>query len=187
MRGPLLIAGGGLLIGLAVGAVILFGLPAQPGPSSAQAVSGTPQALGPAPVTGAAAPEFSLKNLKGEDVSLAAAQGHPLLLNFWATWCGPCRVEMPAIQARYQTHQDKGLLVYAIDIDEPQSAVDDFAKAFGLTFEVLLDPGGQVNNAYKVLGYPTSYFVDSQGVIQVIHIGQMTEAQLDDHLTRILP
>ena len=186
-RVPLLIAGGGLLIGLAMGAVILFGLPADLGQPRAPSGAGTPQVLGAAPVTGAPAPEFSLESLAGEQVSLADAQGQPLLINFWATWCGPCRVEMPAIQSRYEMHKDQGLRVYAIDFDEPRAPVEDFAKAFGLTFDVLLDPGGQVNNTYKIVGYPTSFFVARDGVIQVMHVGMMTEGQLDEYLAKILP
>lgn len=187
VRTPLLIAGGGLLIGLAMGAAILFGLPAELNRPPVQSGGGTPQVLGAAPVTGAPAPEFSLESLAGEQVSLADARGHPVLINFWATWCGPCRVEMPAIQSRYEMHKDQGLRVYAIDFDEPRELVEDFAKAFGLTFDVLLDPGGQVNNTYKIIGYPTSFFVAADGVIQIVHVGAMTEGQLDEYLVKILP
>lgn len=187
-RAPLLIVAGGLLIGLAVGLIVLFGLPAT-GRTSAGAASGpgTPQVIAPAPVVGAPAPEFQLQDLAGKAVSLADAKGHPLLINFWATWCGPCRVEMPAIEARYQANQAKGLMVYAVDADEPKPDVADFAKVFKLSFTVLLDPGAKIQDLYQIRGYPTSFFVDSKGIIKVVHIGAMTEGQLDDNLAKIMP
>lgn len=186
-RAPLLIAGGGLLIGLAVGLVVLFGLPASARSPAIAGGPGTPQVIAAAPVVGAPAPDFRLKDLAGETRSVAEARGHPLLINFWATWCGPCRIEMPAIEARYQANKAKGLLVYAVDFDEPQADVADFVKAFNLSFTVLLDPGAKVNDLYQIRGYPTSFFVGGDGVIKVVHIGAMTEGQLDDNLARILP
>jgi peroxiredoxin len=188
MRTPLLIAAGGLLLGVVMGALILVGLPFPSNtPAAGTSAAGTPQALGPAPVSGAPAPDFGLQDLAGNTVKLADAKGHPALINFWATWCLPCRDEMPAIEARYQAHKDKGLLVYAVDFDEPAQDVQDFAKAFNLSFHVLLDPGGKVNDQYRILAYPTSFFVDSDGVIQVVHIGSMTPSAMDDYLTKILP
>jgi peroxiredoxin len=184
---PLLIAAGGLLLGLALGAVIFFGLPSSATEPPGLASGAGAQVLGEAPVTGGAAPDFTLTDIAGAPVSLADAAGSPVLINFWATWCGPCRIEMPAIQARYEMHKDAGLRVFAVDFDEGQAEVEDFAKAFGLTFDVLLDPGGEVNNMYRVLGYPSSYFVDAEGIIRVVHVGMMTESQLDDNLAQILP
>ena len=186
-RAPLLIAGGGLLIGLAVGLVVLFGLPPpDERPLVTPGAPGTSEVIAAAPVVGAPAPAFDLQDIAGNEVSLASARGHPLLINFWATWCGPCRIEMPAIELRYQANREKGLLVYAIDYDEPQGLVDDFAKAFNLSFNVLLDPGGKVNDLYRIVGYPTSYLVGADGVIKVIHVGAMSEAQLDDALAKVL-
>jgi len=187
-RTPLLIAGGGLVIGLVIGALILLGPPLPLAQRTGGAgAGGTPQTLGAAPVSGAPAPDFSLQDTKGNTVSLADGKGHPVLINFWATWCLPCRAEMPAIEQRFQAHKDAGLLVYAVDFDEPQDMVEDFTKAFGLSFHVLLDPGATVNDLYKVVGYPSSFFVDRDGVIRVVHIGAMTEGQLDDYLSKILP
>ncbi|MBI3761233.1 MAG: redoxin domain-containing protein [Chloroflexi bacterium] len=187
-RTPLLIVGGGLLIGLAVGLIVLFGLPPARGAQGAVIGDpGTPQVIAPAPVVGAPAPDFHLQDTAGNYHTIADAKGHPLLINFWATWCGPCRVEMPAIEARYQSNQAKGLMVYAVDADEPKPDVEDFARTFKLSFTVLLDPGAKVQDLYQIRGYPTSFFVDGKGVIKVVHIGAMTERQLDDNLAKILP
>ena len=112
-------------------------------------------------------------------------RGHPVLINLWATWCGPCRLEMPAIQERFELYEEDGLVVLAVDFDEPAKVVEDFRNELGLTFQILLDPGANVQKLYRNRNYPTSFFVDESGVIQVHHIGVMTEGQLDDNLAEI--
>ena len=107
------------------------------------------------------------------------------MLNFWATWCSPCREEMPALEARFQRYRDQGLVVLAIDFDEPLEEVRAFRDEFGLTFPVLMDPGAIIQQLYRVRGYPTSYFVDRSGTIQVQHIGVMSEDQLDEYLVQM--
>ena len=138
-----------------------------------------------APVEDSIAPDFSLINTQGERVKLSDFRGKPVLINFWATWCGPCLIEMPSIQDRFEKHQKEGLVVFAIDFDEPKEDVAFFGEELGLTFDLLLDPGGEIQNLYRILGYPTSFFVDPDGVIKVLHIGVMTEGQLDDYLSQI--
>ena len=138
-----------------------------------------------APFVGAIPPEFSLFNLNGEEVSLSNFSGLPVVINFWATWCAPCRVEMPAIQSRYEKFKDHGLVVLAVDFDEPSDIVSDFRDEFGLTFEILLDPGAEVQQLYRNRAYPTTFFIDPNGVIQVQHFGPMTEDQMDDNLAKI--
>src|SRR3990172_9228091 len=100
-RSTLLILGGGLLIGLAIGLVVFVGLPSAQS-AGAAAGGGTPA---PAPIVGSPGPDFSLQNIAGQTVTLSALKGQPVLINFWATWCGPCRIEMPAIEAAYQQHK----------------------------------------------------------------------------------
>ncbi len=169
------------------GLIYLISLPgrAEQTPEVAAGSDSQADRLETAPVRGALAPEFSLKNLDGEQVTLSELRGHPILINFWATWCAPCRIEMPAMQDRFERYKDQGFVVLAVDFDEPPSAVEAFRDELGLTFDLLLDPGAEVQELYRNRSYPTSFFVDAAGVIQVHHIGVMTEGQLDEHLGAI--
>lgn len=133
------------------------------------------------PAVGERAPEISLRTLDGIEISLADFREQVLLINFWATWCGPCKIEMPAIQARADRYPEH-LAVLAIDADESEGQVRDFVDEMGLTFLVAIDRGGVVQRDYLVRGLPTTYFVDGDGIIRVHHIGLMSDAQLDDYL-----
>jgi peroxiredoxin len=178
-----------ILIG-AVGIAALAGiayvatLPAAPSLST-PADSGGLAALEVAPRQGALAPDFSLFNLEGEQITLSELRGHPVMINLWATWCAPCRIEMPHIQDRFERYAGEGFLVLAVDFDEPADIVADFRDELSLTFDVLLDPGAEVQELYRNRNYPSTFFVDENGVIQVQHIGLMTEDQLDENLAAI--
>lgn len=128
------------------------------------------------------APDFALEDLDGELVGLSDHQGEVVLINFWATWCGPCRVEMRAFQTKFEAHQADGFTVLAVNFDEPESDVREFGEELGVTFSLLMDPGAEVQRLYQVIGYPSSVIVDEEGIIQVIHIGLMTEGQLEAYL-----
>lgn len=172
------------LFAAGVSIIIFFGFPRQSKDQQPHDPEKT-TTLTIAPIEDSSAPDFSLINIQGELVKLSDFRGQPVLINFWATWCGPCRIEMPTIQDRFERHRDEGFVVLAVDFDEPQEDVATFGEELGLTFNLLLDPGGKIQNLYRVLGYPTSYFVDSNGIIKVQHIGLMTEGQLDDYLSQI--
>jgi peroxiredoxin len=137
------------------------------------------------PIQGALAPDFTLRNTQGESVSLNDFRGQPVVLNFWATWCGPCRIEMPTLESRFERFGEQGLVILAVNFDEPKERVRTYGEEFGLTFPLLLDPGAVVQRLYLNRSYPTSFFVDPDGVIQVQQIGVMTEGQLDQHLEQI--
>lgn len=147
------------------------------------ACNSTPQ-LEVAPVVGALAPDFELQDIDGELVSLSDHQGQPVLINFWATWCPPCLLEMPTIQNRYEMHHPE-LVVLAVDYAETVEEVSAYVESVGLTFNPLLDSRGEVAQLFQVRGNPTSFFIDSDGVIQVVHIGMMTEDQIDTYLEKI--
>lgn len=132
----------------------------------------------------APAPDFELAALNGESIRLEELRGQPVLINFWATWCAPCQLEMPAFQDRYEQHAG-ALRVLAVNFDEPRADVQAFADDLGLTFDVLPDPGGEVQRLYQVRGYPTTVLVDADGVVRVLHIGLMTENQLDQYLSEL--
>jgi peroxiredoxin len=139
----------------------------------------------PAPEVGAPAPDFTLRTTKGEEIQLSSLKGSPILINFWATWCGPCRIEMPAIQDRFEHYSEQNLTVLAVNFDEPLEDVRRFGEEFELTFDLLLDPGGEIQRLYLVRGYPTSFFVDREGIIRAHQIGVMTDGQLDTYLLDI--
>lgn len=184
-RATLLILGGGLLIGLAIGAIVFIGLPTvgANGSAATGVGGGTPA---PAPIVGSPAPDFSLANLKGQSITLSELKGKPVLINFWATWCGPCRVEMPAIQTAFEAHKGEGFTVLAVDADEPLADVEKFFSDLNLTFEALLDPDLVVNDQYRIMAYPSSFFVGRDGAIAAFQIGSMTDSQLADNLAKIL-
>jgi len=138
-----------------------------------------------APIIGAQAPDFALLDLEGELVRLTDLRGQPILINFWATWCGPCRLEMPIMQQRFVEFGDQGLIILAVNFDEPKAIVQAFNSEIGLTFPILLDPGADVQRSYRMRGYPASFFVDQEGIIQAHHIGLMTQDQLDANLAMI--
>lgn len=138
---------------------------------------------------GFAAPDFTLKTLDGGEVSLSEFRGRPAFINFWASWCGPCRAEMPDIVAAYAEHKDGGLQVLAIDltVEDTLADVQAFVDEFDMTFPVLLDEDGSVSQAYSVFGLPTSVFVDAAGVIRAVNAGPLTGDAIRQHLAKILP
>ncbi len=129
------------------------------------------------PVTaGAQAPDFTYPDLTGQTLSLEEHRGKVVLVNVWATWCGPCRVEMPSMQRLYEEMAADGFEILAVSIDarpgerdatgNPGGDVRSFAEEFGLTFPILLDPAGTVQRTYQTTGVPESFLVDGDGVIR---------------------
>ncbi len=158
--------------------------PAQARPKSS---AGVTTSIGGTPNVGDPAPDFTLKNLQGEEVRLSDYRGRPVLINFWATWCPPCRFEMPAIQKMYDTYKDEGFEVLAVDVEESITTVKRYIAQGGYTFPVLLDYKGEVaNGPYRIRAFPTSYFVGRDGKIAVAHRGMMTEQILQQYMDRVL-
>ena len=141
------------------------------------------------PQEGETAPDFELSTLDGRQVRLSALRGSPVLINFWATWCGPCKQEMPLIVEQYNWNKGRGLRVLAIDtlandnIDDMQA----FAKKFNMNFDVLVDKTDAVAGGWQVMGLPTTFFVKPDGTIAKVHVGQMTADQLKEDMKLILP
>jgi len=111
------------------------------------------------------APDFKLKNLEGQDISLSDFKGKVVFLNFWATWCIPCRKEMPSMEKLYQEFKDAGLVVLAINHRENLEKIKPFVEEMKLSFPILLDSEGKTSADYTVRGLPTSYFVNQEGVL----------------------
>ena len=146
-------------------------------------------ALGPVDATaraatGAPAPDFVLEEAgSGRLVRLSDFRGKTVVLNFWATWCVPCREEMPALQQTSAEHAAAGdVVVVGVDYRETDAQVLDFARSLGLTFPLLIDREGTVREAYGVTGLPSTFFVDPAGVVRAQNIGPVTGNLLPDGL-----
>ena len=162
-----------VLLGLAVGLAILYGF------GSASGKSG-----GVAPEVGAQAPDFELEQLSGGALRLSDLRGKPVLVNFWASWCAPCILEMPNIQKYYQRYPE-AFEVVAVNADEPRSDIEKFVKDIGVTFPIVMDPGLKIQSLYRLRGLPTSFLVDADGIVRVVHIGMLEESQLEQYLSRV--
>jgi peroxiredoxin len=135
---------------------------------------------------GSPAPSFELADLTGQPVTLADFKGQPVILNFWATWCPPCRAEFPELQATAEAYSDR-LTIIGINHtsgDNPD-LVPDFVTEYGITFPILLDELGLVVKIYGVVGLPTTVFIDRQGVINEIITGPVDKAFIDQKLTEL--
>jgi len=136
------------------------------------------------------APDFTLKTMDGEEHKLSDDHGKPVLINFWTTWCPPCKSEMPDIQAAYEKYQDKGFTVLSVNFtaEDKIKDVSDFIAKYRLTFPVLLDNSGDVTaELYGVVGLPVSFFIDHKGVIRHIEVGGLRPEVIDQYIQEILP
>jgi DsbE subfamily thiol:disulfide oxidoreductase len=125
---------------------------------------------------GEKAPDFTLSTLKGDRVHLRERKGQKVIINFWATWCPPCKEEIPVLQTFYD--QNKGSVeLLAVNID-PESNVSHFAQKYGISYPILLDKDGKVNEKYKVAAIPTTYVIDENGMIIYKHIGNLQLQQI---------
>jgi peroxiredoxin len=128
---------------------------------------------------GQPAPDFSLPALNGETIRLNDLKGQVVLVNLWATWCPPCKAEMPVIDTFYQAQQEAGFTALMVNVQEDGAAVQAFIKANGFGFPVLLDSRGELMNLYGVRGLPTTFIIDRNGLVRHIQTGAITEAELE--------
>ena len=133
------------------------------------------------------APAFTVTRINGEAVSLSDLRGEVVLLNFWGTWCGPCRREMPEFQNVYEEYQDAGFTILALAVRDNEAAVRDFRDEFGLTFPLALDEGNQVNDDYGIRQQPSTLIIDQDGVIVYKNFGIVLESQITDVISPLLP
>lgn len=132
------------------------------------------------------APDFSLESLEGVTVSLKELKGNPIFLNFWASWCNPCREEMPDVEKIYRIYGKKGLKVLAVNSKEESAAVQKFLEGAGISLPVLLDKNGEVGRLYKVFGLPASYFIHKDGRVASSILGKMDYQDMDIQVNEIL-
>ncbi len=182
---PLIASALAIVIGLLLiaGPAFLSSLPAVPKPALQSGMqSGMPK-------EGEAIPDFELPTLDGRKVRLSALRGSPVLINFWATWCGPCKQEMPLLVEQYNWNKGKGLRVLAIDTlaNDNRDDMRAFVRQFNVNFDVLVDETDAIAGGWEVMGLPTTFFIRPDGVVAKVHVGQLTADQLKEYVTMILP
>jgi peroxiredoxin len=133
---------------------------------------------------GEKAPDFELLNLEGEKVKLSDFQGKKIMLNFWATWCPPCKEEMPVMEKYFKQASSEKVVILAVNID-PQYNVKKFVTEMGVSFPVLLDEKDEVNSTYQILTIPTTYFIDEKGIIRAKYLSAMTYEMMEQHLNEM--
>ncbi len=173
--------GGGKLAKLALAALLLSFA------ASLTACTGSESAPPEGVSEGKRARDFTLANLAGMDVSLSDFQGQVVLVNFWATWCEPCRDEIPGFEQVYRTYKDDGFVVLGVNLQESRDQVEPFVDSMDVTYPILLDQGGDVTSEYRTLGLPMSILVTPEGVIHTRHVGFLSDRFLEKYLQELLP
>jgi thiol-disulfide isomerase/thioredoxin len=175
---PLILVGIGLLV-ISVG----FMVASRPDPTAAD----PQQAVKPVPAAVEyPAPDLLLSDLSGGPVSLAALRGQVVLVNNWATWCPPCRAEMPVLQAYAQAHSHEDFVLVGINAGDPGDQVADFVREYRLTFPVWLDPSSQALRAFQNNALPSSYVIDKTGTVRLVWMGAVTLEALEAYITPLL-
>jgi len=143
------------------------------------AVSRVPSAVGaplsssPSPREGFLAPDFTLDTLDGGKVTLSDLRGKIVVVNFWATWCLPCREETPALEKAYEQYKDSGMVILGLNLTNQDvvSEVESFVQEFELSYPILLDRDGSVGYLYQIKGLPTTFFINREGIIRTVLVG----------------
>ena len=174
-----------IIVGIAiVGIVWYFDSPSSAG--SSQSITLTAAASGPAPKVGREAPDFTVQTLDGETHALSEFRGQPVWINFWASWCPPCRAENPDIQAVYEANQAEGLVVLGVAIGEDDGTVRGYVERTGLTFDIGLDRGTDIAAKYRIVGIPTHFFIDRDGILREWRIGSMSRKVMEKKVAEIM-
>lgn len=179
----LALAGFVVLLGVLLG-VAIAALPGR--------VADPTEGLTEEPHIGYLAPDFALVDVRtNQTVTLSLLRGKPVWINFWATWCPPCREEMPEMQQYYEQHKDKGLVILGVDVQEKREDVVKFINEGNFTWPFMIDTDGKLTDRYLIIGMPSHFFVDKNGVIQAIHVGGLRtmsgmKAPIDEYLDKIL-
>jgi len=171
-----------LLVGaIIVMAIVLQGCDGGDDSKTATSTAGEPGYV----TTGTVAPDFTLTSLEGETVSLSDYTGRPVLINFWASWCPPCREEFPELASAREAHADSGFEILGVTSNDSEDGARRFVADAKAEWPMLPDTGGATWAAYGGVGLPTSFFIDAEGIVQRVHIGPLNEEQLADQLSAI--
>ena len=137
------------------------------------AAIGSPVSSSPSPREGFYAPDFMLETLTGDKVQLSGLRGKIVVVNFWTTWCPPCRAETPALETSYKAYKDASVVVLGVNLTDQDSLneVQSFVQEFKLTYPILLDRDGATGLLYQLNGLPTTFFINRQGVIRTVVVG----------------
>lgn len=175
----LALLGAGLMVFAVLAATILpKQVPAQQGAARQQMIAPAQLSI--------SAPDLDLQNLDGKPVSLLDYRGKVVLINNWATWCPPCRAEMPELEAYYQQQASSEFMIVAIDAGEPAEVVRSFVQEYDLTFEVWLDPNSLALTAFRNNALPSTYILDQEGVIRLAWSGAVNLRTLEKYVTPLL-
>jgi peroxiredoxin len=123
------------------------------------------------PATGELSPDFTLKSREGGNIKLSEQRGNIVLVNFWASWCGPCREELPAFEELYEEYQDMGVEILAVNVDDVAEKADVLLQDIEVSFPVLYDTSGEVSELYEVRAMPTTVLIDRDGNVRLLHPG----------------
>lgn len=182
---PYLLVGAGLILIVIAG--VVFGTSQAGGADNQQADSpNRGETIFPPAEINRPAPELSLENLDGERVSLQDYHGQVVLVNNWATWCPPCRAEMPELNAYFHDHKDEGFQVVAVEAGDPLNNVQAFVKEEGIDFTVLLDPENKSLKQFENASLPNSFVIDREGTLRLTWTGAINQATLEEHVTPLL-
>jgi cytochrome c biogenesis protein CcmG, thiol:disulfide interchange protein DsbE len=129
------------------------------------------------------APDFELQSIEGTQSQLSSFKGKTVLINFWATWCIPCREEMPLLE-EFADRYSQDMVVLGINAGEKQDVIQEYVDSLAVTFPILVDSAGTIASLYRVRGFPTTMLIDENGVLRFQHIGVLTEPQLIDYLAK---
>jgi peroxiredoxin len=155
--------------------------------AAALAVLSAPLASG-AVATQGSAPDFTLKSMSGPNLRLAEQRGRVVMVNFWATWCGPCRQEMPQLDRLYQKYKSSGFVLLGVNVDEDVRKATDVAAKLGVTFPVLLDTDKAVSKLYDLSTMPSTVIIDRDGKVRYLHRGYLAgyEDNYDKQIRELL-
>ncbi len=140
----------------------------------------------PAPIVGRPAPDFTLPALDGSSMQLGGLRGKPVVVNFFATWCGPCRFELPTFQALADKEAGRGLTFLLVDLQEDAASVRAFLEELKVNLPTVLDETGEVTKLYRVRGLPATYFVGRDGYIHAVQLGVLDERLLVAGIEKII-